>query len=268
MGQEQDSTKQREWKQISEAERYKLEALIKAGHNNIEIAKLLGRDRRTIQRERNRGQVEQMDTELKIRKEYAADVGQRIKEERAARKVKTIRAHKGRPLKIGYNHALANYLQKAIVENKYSPDASMGALKRSEQAAIATVCTKTVYNYIDMQLFAGITNEHLPIKRQKKNRHKQIRRISLKNQGGKSIEERSEIIDLRKEEGHWEMDCVVGKQGTAACLLVMTERTNGVELIFKMERKTQECVAEVLDMLENRHKEEFSHIFKSITMDN
>ena len=43
----------------------------------------------------------------------------------------------------------------------------MGALRRSDKAHIATVCTKTVYNYIDMKLFVGISNEHLPVKREK-----------------------------------------------------------------------------------------------------
>lgn len=174
MGQEEDNTKRRKWKQVSETERYQIEALIKAKQSITEIAKQLGRDRRTIQREKKRGQVEQMDSQWRMRKEYAADVGQRIKEERAS--------HKGRPVKIGHNHALASYLQEAIVEKKYSPDAAMGALKRSDKANIATVCTKTIYNYIDMRLFAGITNKHLPVKREKnRKRHKHIRRVALNN---------------------------------------------------------------------------------------
>ena len=261
MGQGQDITKRKKWKQFSERERYQMEALLKAKHSIGEIAKQLGRDRRSIQREKSRGQVEQMDSEWRMRWEYAADVGQRIREERAA--------HKGRPLKIGYNHALAKYLEEAIVGKKYSPDAAIGALKLSDQAAIATICTKTVYNYIDMGLFAGIRNEHLPVKRQRSaNRHGQIRRVALNNRKGKSIQERGEIVELREEEGHWEMDCVVGKPGTAACLLVMTERAHAVELMFKLERKTQECVAEVLDALEDKYAEGFGRIFKTIPLDN
>ena len=32
------------------------------------------------------------------------------------------------------------------------------------------------------------------------------------------------------------MDCVVGKPGTSACLLVLTERVSRQELIFKMKQ--------------------------------
>ena len=261
MGQEQDSTKGRKWKQISERERYEIEALLKAGHSIGEIAGQLKRDRRTIQREKARGQVKQRDSQWREVSVYAADVGERIHQERAG--------NKGRPVKIGHNHELAAYLEEAIVQQKFSPDAALGALRRSRRAGIATVCTKTIYNYIDMQLFAGITNEHLPVKRQHNTRrHRHIRTVALNNRHGKSIQERDETVELRQEEGHWEMDCVVGKPGTAACLLVMTERKHAVELIFKLESKTQDCVAGVLDELEERYGERFSQIFKTITVDN
>ena len=48
MSQEQNSTKRRKWKQISEQERYQIEALLKAKLSIQEIAKQLGRDRRTL----------------------------------------------------------------------------------------------------------------------------------------------------------------------------------------------------------------------------
>ena len=40
MGQEQNSTKSGKWKQIDERERYEIEALLKAGHSNREIAQV------------------------------------------------------------------------------------------------------------------------------------------------------------------------------------------------------------------------------------
>ena len=129
--------------------------------------------------------------------------------------------------------------------------------------------TKTVYNYIDMGLFAEITNANLPVKRSgKKQGRRQIRRVALNNAKGKSIEERDRKIDLRMEEGHWEMDSVVGKQGSKACLLVMTERKTATELIFKLERKTQASVANVLDSLERKHGGRFPAIFRTVTVDN
>ena len=52
-----DTTARRPWKQLSEGERYKIEVLLKAGHGTGEIGRILDRDRRTIQREIQRGSV-------------------------------------------------------------------------------------------------------------------------------------------------------------------------------------------------------------------
>ena len=260
MSQEQNSTKRRKWKQISEQERYQIEALLKAKHSIREIAQQLGRDRRSIQREKARGLVEQVDTLWRERRVYAADVAQRKNEERAA--------NKGRPLVIGYNHALSCELERLIVGERYSPDAALGWLRQHGQPGIVTICTKTLYRYIDCELFAGISNKDLPVKREGKKRHRQLHRKAYNNLKGKSIEQRPEHVELRTEEGHWEMDCVVGKSGTSACLLVLTERVARQELIFKMKNKAQACVATVLNKLERRYGARFPDIFKTITVDN
>lgn len=87
------------------------------------------------------------------------------------------------------------------------------------------ICTKTVYNYIDKNVFMNITNKDLLVKKDgKKRKHRITRVVALKNLTGRSIEDRPQSIENRKEPGHWEMDCVVGKG--KACLLVMTERTS------------------------------------------
>ena len=260
MGREQDNIKRRKWKQISEQERYQIEALLKAKHSIKEIAQQLGRDRRSIQREKARGLVEQVDYLWRERRFYAADVAQRRNEERAA--------NKGRPLAIGHNHALSHELERLIVGKRYSPDAALSWLKQYGKPGIVTICTKTLYRYIDCELFAGISNKDLPVKREGKKRHRHLHRKAYNNLKGKGIEQRPEHVMSRMEEGHWEMDCVVGKSGTSDCLLVLTERAKRRELIFKMKSKTQSCVAAVLDRLEKRYGTHFSDIFKTITVDN
>ena len=129
------------------------------------------------------------------------------------------------------------------------------------------ICTKTVYNYIDKNVFLNITNKDLSVKKDGKKRIQRITRaVALNNLNGRSIEERPQSIESRKEPGHWEMDCVVGKG--KACLLVMTERTKRQELIFKLKAKKQENVKEVIDQLERKYKNQFREKFKTITMDN
>ena len=259
MGQEQHSKSIGKWEQLSEKERYQIEILLKEKRTASEIAERLGRDRRTIEREIARGSVVQLDSELREHIRYCADTGQRIHNEKAS--------NKGRPLKIGHDHKLAAYIEQKIGIEKYSPDAVIGEIKAKGMKFDVQICTKTVYNYIDNNVFLHITNKNLPVKKYgKKRKHRITRAVALNNLKGRSIEERPQSVESREEQGHWEMDCVVGKG--KACLLVMTERTKRQELIFKMKAKKQENVKEIIDRLERKHKDRFPDMFKTITMDN
>ena len=77
MGQTQDTITRREWKQLQSWERSQIEALLKARHSIREIAQLLGRDRRTIQREVRKGTVQQLDGDYRDVWRYFGDAGQR-----------------------------------------------------------------------------------------------------------------------------------------------------------------------------------------------
>lgn len=259
MGQEEDNKKQGKWKQIDEKERYHLEILLREGLAPPEAAKRLGRDRRTIEREIKRGSVIQRDKEWRDRQVYCADVGQRVKKEREA--------NKGQALKIGHDHELVRYIERKIGQEKYSPDAVIGEILAKGIPFQEKICTKTLYNYIDRGLFLNISNKDLPIKRSgKKRAYHRVRKVALNNLRGRSIEDRPKSIDSREENGHWEMDCVVGCG--KACLLVLTERKTREEMVFKMAAKTQQEVISIMDRLERRHKSKFPSRFKSITMDN
>jgi IS30 family transposase len=259
MGQKKDNTKRRQWKQLSEKERYEIEALAKAKHSVREIAAHLGRDRRTIERELKRGSVMQRNSEWIDRIVYLADVGQRKSEENAA--------NKGRGLKIGYDHALARHLEKRIGKDKLSPDAAIGEIKAKGLKFCVSLCTKTVYNMIDRGDFLNLSNKDLPVKKNKKKRkYRKTRTVALNNLKGRSIEERPVAANKREEYGHWEMDLVAGKG--RACLLVMTERKSRKELIIKLPSKEQKSVKAALDNLERKNNSRFKQRFKSITMDN
>ena len=116
MGQLKNNTKPTKWKHLSEKERYKIEILSQQGLKAAEIGRILSpnRDRRTIERELKRGTVEQRGYEWQEKKIYLADVGQRVYEENSS--------NKGRPLKIGHDHALAKHIEGKIKNEKWSPD--------------------------------------------------------------------------------------------------------------------------------------------------
>jgi IS30 family transposase len=259
MGQEQDIRKSGGWKQLTEKDRYQIEALVQAKAGTGAIARQLNKDRRTIQREIKRGKVIQ-NISWELKEVYRADYAQMVREKRAA--------NKGRGLKIGRCHELAKYLEQKIVHEGYSPDAAIKGGEAQGQTFAVSICTKTVYNYIDAELFTGISNEDLPVKKVGKKRSYNYRQVALRNTKGRSIEERPEIVNARQELGHWEMDSVESGQGDKSCLLVMTERASRRERIFKMDGKKQEHVKAVLDQLEKKHGEQFSSVFKTITVDN
>ena len=253
--------KTKKGKHLNERDRYKIEILLKENMKPKDIAKRLGRTKRTIERERKRGTITLLNSDLTYRKEYCADVAQRD--------YLDLSKNKGPGLKIGKDHKLAKHIEKKIIEDKYSPDAVIGEIKQKNMKFDTTICTKTLYNYIDQGVFANITNKDLPVKKNKKKGNYKKVRIAHKNLKGTSIEERPEHIETREEYGHWEMDCVVGKRkGGGAALLVLTERKFREQIIIKMPNQKQKSVIKALDKLEKQHGDKFKEKFKTITVDN
>ena len=263
-------TKGRKWKVIDEVERYKIEMLLKERYKPKEIAKVLGRDRRTIEREIQRGKVtKKIENPYLSRNPKVPDYIEKTfySAKVANENAEWMKTSKGRPLKMLKDKKLFKYIENKILNDNYAPDAVIGQLKRDKSSFSVMVCTKTVYNMIDRGDFYKITNQNLPIKRNKTHRrYKPISRVAKNNITGRSIEEREEKINRREEVGHWEMDLVVGSGHS--CLQVLTERKTRKELIFKIPNKAQENIKRILDMLEKKFKDSFKNIFKSITSDN
>ena len=261
MSQENYTTGNRKNKHLTYRERYKIEILLKANLTAFDISKRLGRHKRTIEREIGKGTVCLLSTNLSYREEYCADTGQMFYDKNGR--------NKGPGLKIGKDHKLAKYIEQKIVKEKYSPDAVIGEIKAKGLEFETSICTKTLYNYIDQEVFANITNKDLPVKKNKKKGSYRKVKIAHKNLKGTSIEERPAEVENREEYGHWEMDCVVGNHGgSGAALLVLSERQRREEIIYKMQDKTQESVIKVLDSLEKKYSKSFRQKFKTITVDN
>jgi len=263
MSQLNDTTDVRFNKHLTERDRYTIEVLLKEKYKPYMIAMRLGKGIRTIEREIARGQVQQQNSDLTFRIEYCADFGQRMHDMAAK--------NKGPGLKIGHDIELSKFIENKIIKENWSPDAVIGHIKEKEISFTTTICTKTLYNYIDSgEVFLELTNKHLPVKKDgKKGTYNKVRKIALNNIKGTSIEERSPDIEDREEYGHWEMDCVVGrKAGGGAVLLVLSERRAREELIFKIEAKKQEFVVKEIDRLEKQFGKKFRDKFKTMTMDN
>jgi IS30 family transposase len=260
MGQLENNTISRKGKHLNYIERLRIEVLYKEHLKPIEIGQRLERNRRTIERELSAGMVE-LEGPVDKRWEYSADLGQIQHDERAT--------NKGPGLKIGKDHELAAYIEKKIGKDKYSPEAVLGEIKVEGMKFKTSICIKTLYNYISADLFLNISNKDLWVKRNGTKRKQRKVHKTQRMAKGKSISERPQKVEERKEIGHWEMDTVDGgKGGNKDVLLVLSERCSRKELIFKLKDKSQHEVIKVLNRLERKHGAKFKKLFQTITVDN
>lgn len=247
-------------KSLTYTNRLQIEAWLKAGIRPLEIAKLLGVHNSTIYRELKRGQYSRLDGETwKTYTAYSPDIAQQ--------KYKDGLKVRGPGLKIGNDHALANYIEYKIAKEHYSPAAVLGDIKRRGLIFSVELSKVTLYRYIDQGVFLTVSNKDLPVKKNRTGKYKKVHRAARAPRG-ESIEKRPELINSRSTFGHWEMDLVCGKQGTTAALLVFTERLTRFEIIWKLKDKTTASVCKAIDRLEKKCGTKFPEVFKTITVDN
>ena len=111
-----------------------------------------------------------MNSDFIKRREYFADTGKLVYEEH-----RTVCC---KPYKVDASSTFLRHLERAVLEEKLSPDAVCGRAKLTGEFA-ETVCTKTVYNYIDLGIIC-IKSIDLPlrVRRNNKRHHRrQNRRI-------------------------------------------------------------------------------------------
>lgn len=251
----------REFHHLTRDDRLKIEALLKAKHTPKEIAANIGCHVSTIYREVKRGRYEHTNSDLTTEERYSPDI--------ADEKYRNNLTEKGPGLKIGNDIELANYIESRILNDDYSPAAVLGEIRHKGIEFSVTICVTTLYSYISKGIFLNLTNDALPVKRNKKREYKKVRRQRARAQKGDSIEKRPAEVETREVFGHWEMDTVVGKQGISKkSLLVLTERKTRKEIIIELKHHTTEDVARALNRLERRQGAMFYKVFKTITVDN
>ena len=238
------------------AERLKLEALREAKISVQEIARQLGFSRQTIYNELKRGAyVHTCEWWDEIR--YSADKAQQIHEQR--------QTAKGRPLKIGNDHAYANFLERKILDEHFSPATALATARK--KGFTTQISVGTLYSYISARVFLHLTDADLPEKTKRKGKKKEDESQRIAHPNLPSIADRPWYINDRQELGHWEMDLIVGCKGSQAVLLTLTERVTREEIIRKLPDRKAATIRWAIDRLE-RSTPNFREKFKSITTDN
>ena len=245
---------------LTRTDRYRLEAYLKAKMPIREIAKELHVHVSTIYREIKRARTVFRNSDWTEEERYNPDEAERI--------YRTTLTAKGPALKIGRDLAMIRYIEDRIIRFKRSPAAALADISLEGKRFSVTLCTSTVYSYIDKGVFLNLTNEDLPLRGRKKRAYQRVRKVK-RPPAGESIENRPSEVDSRETFGHWEMDTVYSaKKSSNASLLVLTERKTREELIVKMPDRTAASTCHALDGIEMRFGTRFGKIFRSITVDN
>lgn len=235
-----------------------IELRLKDGDSAYKIAKELGCAANTIRNEIRRGTVSQI-RQGKYVCVYFADAGQR--------NYQANRRHSVRKFKRFQAAKFIDHVLEKLQSEKWSIDACVGeAISQERFKRCESVCTKTLYNYVDLGLLP-IKNVDLPQKLRRNTKSARVQKNKRKL--GTSITERSQDIEDRKEFGHWEIDTVIGKKAKEdAVLLTLSERKTRQYLTRKIAGKTAPAVMAAIADLRQEYGEHFANVFKTITSDN
>ena len=252
------NTYSRKNKHLNFEERVIIEIRLKDGLSPYKIAKELERPINTILNEIKRGTTTQI-IQSKPVELYLADTGEAIYNKH--------RLNSCRSFKLLECIEFIKFVVDKIKNEYWSLDACVGnSLETNLFERSEVVCTKTLYNYIDLGLLS-VKNIDLPIKLRRNTKPSTVRKH--KKNLGKSIEERPKDIDSREEFGHWEIDTVIGvKSGIDCVLLTIVERKTRNAIVRSIASKTADAVMNELISIRTVFGEQFSQVFKTITGDN
>ena len=128
-------------------------------------------------------------------------------------------------------------------------------------------CKRTLYNYMDRNLLSA-KNIDLPRKVRYKKRKNKTERKDRKYKEGRTYHDYLKYIGENPEVKVVQMDTVEGTMG-GKVLLTLLFCNCSLMLMFLMESKTQECVKNVFDMLEEKLGTVlFQKLFSVILTDN
>ena len=212
----------RNYKQLSQAQRYQIAILNKAGKNQKEMAELLGVSRSTMCRElkRNSGN-----------KGYFPKQAQMKTDKRRKLAAKALKM-----------------TAEAIVgiEQKIRLDWSPEQISRTLETAISH---ERIYQHI----WADKRNGGTLYKHLRQSNKKRKQQYGSKDKRGQirnriSIDERPEIVAQKARIGDWEIDTVIGKNHQGA-LVTIVDRVSKFTLIKKVASKHAEVVTEATILL-------------------
>lgn len=211
--------------QLTREQRYQIDALMKAGHNQSQIAANLACHKSTISRElrRNRGQ-------MGYRPNQAAALARSRQRQAAGRRI-----------------AAATWqLVEQLLRQQWSPEQITGRLKLERQP---TVSHERIYLYVYADKRRGGTL-HRHLRSQKKQRKRYggyLRRGQIPNRT--SIEQRPQIVASKRRYGDWEADTIVGGRHKGGILSAVERKSKLTRLHLLATKAAAEMKHNTIELL-------------------
>ena len=229
--------------QLSQAERYRIPAELKAGLSIRQVADALGRAPSTISRELKRNATRH-DGFYRSEKAHKYCVARRRRCRRVPRYTRGDLAEVER-----------------LIRRCWSPRQVWGTLR---VVGIPVPSPETIYRHIRRDKTAGgdlFRSTRIMSKKGRKHYRSPHTRGILP--GKRHISERPPEVEDRLELGHWEGDTVMGRD-LRHCLLTLVERKSGYVIIKKLRARTKAEVTRAAIRAIGEH----ARNFKTITFDN
>lgn len=226
------------------AQRYKIEALLKAGHKAPFIAKQLNVAPSTIYRELKRNKTK--------RGKYKALFAKELSDERKERFSSKRR----------FTQAMEKFITQKLTQEQWSPEQIKGHCDANN---IEMVSHERIYQFIYRdKANGGRLYKNLRVaskKYRKRYASGKGKRDIIKNKV--PIDLRPDTINFKKRVGDWEIDTIVGKDNKGA-IVTIAERVTAFVLIAKLEGKDAKGLAKAVVRLMAPFKDKVL----SITSDN
>lgn len=225
-------------------QRYKIEALLKAGHKAPFISDQLNVDRSTIYRELARNRTKTGCYSSSSAHEIAKEKKERFSHNRK------------------FSPAMERFIRDKLSNEQWSPEQIAGYCKKND---IPMVSHERIYQFIyqdkaeDGQLY-----KHLRVackmyrKRYGSNKNK---RVIIKDRV--LIDQRPDCVNNKERVGDWEIDTIIGK-GNKGAIVTIAERATAFVLIARLNGKNAMDLAKAVVRL----MVPFKDLVLSITADN
>lgn len=228
---------------LTEAQRYTIEVMLKAGHKPQHIADVICRCKSVVYREIKRNCDARSGA-------YRQDLAQKKYKKR----------QKEKPKRKRFTDQVKQDVEVLLKED-YSPEQIVGTLKKQQKD---TVSVERIYQHIwQDKKKKGTLHTHLRNqgRRYRKRGNQKDNRGVIKDR--KDIEQRPQVVEDRSRFGDLEVDLIVGKNHNQA-ILTINDRASGMLKMTKVTSKRAEEVSKaIVDELQ-----QWKPYIKTITADN